>query len=195
MVRIFGAILAFVVGRLLAVRRTHVVAALETAGVSAPDRIADRMYRSLGMGMGELFGLTVAPRSSLDRIDLSHIERRWLESDRGVVILTAHTGNWDLLACAATRLVALTVVTKHLSIRFLDRIWQRLRATRGVKLVSQGRAAGGAGKALARGEVVAFMIDQTPERERATIVAPLLGRPARGDFAPAVIAMRARGRI
>jgi lauroyl/myristoyl acyltransferase len=44
-----------------------------------------------------------------------------------VVLATAHTGNWDLLACAAAEQAPLTVVTKHLRRRLALYTWIELR--------------------------------------------------------------------
>lgn len=113
-------------------------------------------------------------------------------SGRGALVLTAHTGNWDLVACALASRTPLTVVTKRLSVSWLDRLWQGLRARRGVGLVGEGEAARHVTSALARGELVAMMVDQAPLRRRAVTTVPFLGAPAAVDLAPALLAMRAR---
>jgi Kdo2-lipid IVA lauroyltransferase/acyltransferase len=190
-----AAVLAFVVGDLLRVRRSHVTAAMRRAGLADSESLARAMYRSLARGLWELVWLAFRPRRPLgDLVALdAELLRRVRGSDgRGAVIATAHTGNWDLLACAAAERAPLTVVTKHLSIGWLDRLWQGVRARRGVRLISAGSAARGALRALGRGELVAALVDQAPERQRATIVVDFLGAPARVDLAPALLALRAR---
>jgi Kdo2-lipid IVA lauroyltransferase/acyltransferase len=154
------------------------------------------MYRSLGRALFELAGMALSPRARLaERVSIDERALSLLERGRGVVVATAHTGNWDLLACAAAEKVPLTVVTKRLGVRLLDRLWQRARARRGVRLVGAGRVAQDAGVALARGEVVAMMIDQAPERERGVVAAMFMGQRASVDLAPALLAMRARAPI
>jgi KDO2-lipid IV(A) lauroyltransferase len=126
---------------------------------------------------------------------------------RGAVLATAHTGNWDLAACAVAAHAPLTVVTKRLSIGFLDRLWQGARRARGVRLVQAGGAARAIAAALRRGDLVAMLIDQAPEqhravigvpfaqpprRNRAVIRVPFLGAPALVDLSPALAALRAR---
>jgi KDO2-lipid IV(A) lauroyltransferase len=122
---------------------------------------------------------------------------------RGVVVATAHTGNWDLAACAAARWLArepgvggpLHVVTKRLRMASLDASWQRLRADRGVALVDAAGAVPRVRAALAAREVVALLIDQVPERRSGVATFPFLGAPARHDMAPAILAARARAPI
>ncbi|HLV22517.1 MAG TPA: lysophospholipid acyltransferase family protein [Polyangiaceae bacterium] len=192
----FGALLAFLAGRVLRVRRAHVVGSIERSGLRDAERIADGMYRSLGRGVAELLELLLRPKRSLGaEVDLSAASAcvdALRRSGRGIVVATAHTGNWDLVACAAAERVPLTVITKHLSQRTLDRIWQGLRRGRGVRLLAAGHAATGATAALRRGELVAMLIDQAPERVRGTTIASFFGRPVRVDLSPALLAARAR---
>lgn len=184
--RLLGAILAFLVGDVVGVRRRHVVGAMARAGIDDPEAIASAMYRSLGTGVFELlFARSLTARVKLDPRALEHIQAR------GAVVATAHTGSFDLVACAAAERVPLTVVTKRLSLGPVDRLWQWLRRGRGVKLATAGSAARAARQALARHEAVAMLIDQAPERARATVITPFLGQPARVDLAPALLAARA----
>lgn len=189
--------LGFVVGRLLGVRREHVMRSMVRADVDP--RHATRMYRSLGTGVFELVAVA-SSRASLvpERMQLASVEAKIEElrgRGRGVVVATAHTGNWDLLACAAAERVPLSVVTKRLSVGLLDRIWQATRRRRNVKLVQAGNAAKPLLRALGNNEVVAMLVDQAPERKRATSLVPFLGAAARVDLAPALIAARARAPI
>jgi KDO2-lipid IV(A) lauroyltransferase len=84
------------------------------------------------------------------------------------------------------------VITKHLSIGILDRLWQGVRRRSGVALISAGGAARPALATLRRGGLVAMLIDQRPGRTRATARVPFLGQTAEVDLAPALLAMRAR---
>lgn len=191
--RALGGLLAFVVGRVLAVRRSHVMDALARAGIADRRRVANGMYRSLGQGLCELVALGVSPVRALGaRVLIDEDVRALLTPGRGLVVATAHTGNWDMLACAAAQRLPLTVVTKRLSLGWLDRFWQRTRARYGVRWVSVGTAAHVARRALARGEAVAMLIDQAPERSRAQLLMPFLNQLAEVDLAPALVAMRAR---
>jgi KDO2-lipid IV(A) lauroyltransferase len=160
---------------------------MRRAGVAEAARTARAMYRSLGIGVVELATLWVAPRRELSRVE-------WPAAlpSTAAVVATAHTGNWDVVACAVASRAPLTVITKHLSIGLLDRLWQGVRRRSGVSLVSAGAAAGPALAALRRGGLVAMLIDQRPERIRATARISFLGQLADVDLAPALLALRAR---
>ncbi len=183
-------VLAWIAGTVLRIRRAHVIASMTRAGVAQPARAADAMYRSLGRGLVELLALAVGRRARAD-IDTSVLDALRARG-RGVVIATAHTGNWDLVACALAERVPLTVVTKRLSVGLIDRVWQGLRAARGIALVGVGGAARATAGALGRNEAVAMLVDQAPDRDRAVIAVAFLGATAWVDLAPALVAMRAR---
>jgi KDO2-lipid IV(A) lauroyltransferase len=150
------------------------------------------MYRALGASAMEFLWMAVAGERALRRvhIDAGSVDawRGALARGRGVVVAASHTGNWDLAACAIAREVDLTVVTKHLSVRWLDRIWQTARASLGVRLVGADGALGVCRDALRTGGVVAMMIDQVPASARGAVVVDFLGRPALADRAPAALA-------
>jgi Kdo2-lipid IVA lauroyltransferase/acyltransferase len=195
----FGAALGMLAGSVLRIRRRHVEGSLQAAGIAPAASIARRMYTSLGTGVFELLWLAGRPGDALDdRFTMTpaggEALARAAARGRGVVVATAHTGNWDVSACGATRWIAralglrVTVVTKRLSWRALDRYWQHLRAERGVRLVDAPGAA-------AAGGVVALLVDQAPERASGVATLSFMGRPARHDLAPALLAARAKAPI
>jgi Kdo2-lipid IVA lauroyltransferase/acyltransferase len=201
-----GAAIGLLAGSLLRIRRRHVEASLKAAGVAPASVIARQMYRSLGAGLVELLWLAGREPAEVDRrFEMSPRAAEALRDaarlGKGVIVATAHTGNWDLSACASARWLAenlgasLTVVTKQLSWRALDRYWQRLRAERGVTLVPAEGAASEVRRALAEGGVVALLVDQAPERASGVTTLPFFGRPAKHDLAPAILAARAKAPV
>lgn len=192
--RPLGALLGWLVGSCLRVRRRHVERSMARAGVASGR--ASEMYQRLGRGVFELLWLSLPGRRRLDGVveidpELSSL----LKEGRGFVVATAHTGNWDLTACAAARMLQardrrLLVVTKHFSHGWLDRLWQGLRRKYGVELVSAGGVWGRARHELPRGNVVAMMIDQAPERFKGSARGSFFGRPCALDLAPSLLAGR-----
>jgi len=198
--RPLGAALGFLAGSVLRIRRRHVEASLCAAGLAA-ETLASRVYASLGAGVFELLWLAGRPPEAVDRYfsvspeAAAALTRARADVGRGVVVATAHSGNWDLAACAMARRIApatLTVITKRLSWKALDRTWQSLRAARGVVLVEAEGATAAARAALGAGGVVAMMVDQVPERTSGVATFPFLGKAARHDLAPLLLAARAR---
>jgi len=188
--RVPGALLGVVAGSLLRIRRRQVEEAMRRAGLEGVPTTARRMYASLGRALFEFLWMVGRRASPVFAVRLTDRAKTAL-ARRGVVIATAHTGNWDLVACAAAQAhVPLTVVTKRLSVQWLDRLWQSERASRGIELLSGDGVFGRAIESIGRGRGVAVLIDQAPERSSAVIEAPFLGQKARCDMMAALLAAR-----
>jgi KDO2-lipid IV(A) lauroyltransferase len=175
----------------LRIRRRHVEAAMQRAGIPSPRRAAAAMYRALGTSAFEFLWLAARRRVDLHARILPDSRPIWdaaLARGRGVVVAASHTGNWDLAACAMAREVELLVVTKRLRARGLDAFWQTTRAAQGVTLVEARGALARAREVLARKGAVALMIDQVPDRSRHAVQVEFLGATAFVDRAPAVLA-------
>jgi KDO2-lipid IV(A) lauroyltransferase len=190
--RVLGAVIAFVAFDLLRIRRRHAVASLSRAGLGGV-AVARRAYRSLGTGIFEL--LWMSGGRSIDglvRVDGWDRFEAAKARNKGVIVVTAHTGNWDLAACACASRTPLAVVTKRLSMRGLDAFWQSSRAARGLSLLAapDGRIYEPVRALLARGGSVALLVDQDPERTTSVIEAPFLGETALHDTFAATIAAR-----
>lgn len=202
-----GIAVGLLAGSVLRIRRRQVEASLRASGVEPASSIARGVYLSLGVGLLELLWLAGRAKEAIDaRFEMApraaDALREAAALGRGVVVATAHTGNWDLSACASARWIAanlggakLTVVTKRLSWKALDRYWQRLRAERGVILVDAEGAASAVRAALRAGGVVALLVDQAPERWSGVASLPFFGRPAKHDLAPAILAARAKAPV
>src|SRR6266542_3122671 len=192
--RRLGAAVGAFAGSILRIRRRHVERSIRRAGLADPPAAARAMYSSLGTALLEFLwiaGRGVPPESC---VRLTERASAALRRYRGALIVaTAHTGNWDLLACVAAREhVPLTVITKRLSVRWLDRFWHGVRRLQGIELLSGEALFARASGALARGRAVALLIDQAPERSSAAIEANFMGQRARCDLMPALLAARTR---
>ncbi len=165
---------------------------MRAAGIDAPEREARAFYAELGVSAIEFLQLALRGPRALSHVEIDGPSRaRWrdaLATNRGVVVAASHTGNWDLAACAVAREVELLVVTKHLSVRWLDRFWQSTRAALGVRLADAAGAMARARETLRRGGAVAMMIDQAPSRAQNAVTVEFLGRTAHADRAAAALA-------
>jgi len=192
LVRVLGALLGILAGSVLRIRRAHVEGAMRAAGVAQPARQARGMYASLGASVFEFLWMALRGPRALEHAAIEQeSETRWraaLGRGGGVVVAASHTGNWDLAACAIASRGELLVVTKRLSVGWLDRFWQSTRAALGVRLADASGALGPCRDVLRRGGAVAMMIDQVPSSPRHAVPVEFLGRPALADRAPAVLA-------
>jgi len=157
-------------------------------------RIARETFRHVAVTVVELFWLTPRRRPRLDDIvevrGLEHYERI-RDQGRGVIALTAHLGNWDLLACSQGAAgVPLSIVTKELSSRGLNRFWMERRAAMNVKLLPAQGSMLSILRALRKAEVVGLVVDQRTPKSEGGKPLPFFGSPALTTLAPHVLAAR-----
>lgn len=139
------------------------------------EAVVRAMYLHLGRSAFELLAL---PRvaATLVMEGREHVDEA-LAVGRGVVLLTAHLGNWEVLVHAARGFgPPVTVLTKRMSAGWAESAWRALRRGGATLLHERGTGHRVRG-ALARGEVVAFVLDQH-EPSRGALRAPFMGRMA-----------------
>ncbi|MCS6770562.1 MAG: lysophospholipid acyltransferase family protein [Kiritimatiellae bacterium] len=139
-----------------------------------------RVYQNLAVNYVEVirwFGGRDAELDAMVRADgMEHVERA-RERGRGVLVLTAHLGNWDLLGPWAARRVPLTIITKELKNAGANRYWQEARARIGLKLLPAHGSYRACLATLKRGEFLGFILDQNMTRDEGIFV-DFFGRPA-----------------
>lgn len=80
---------------------------------------------------------------------------------RGVLMLTAHVGNWELGGLVlGLRGVPITTVFRPFGIAHLDRLFADQRAARGIRAIPLGRAVRGLIEAVRRGDAAALLGDR-----------------------------------
>jgi Kdo2-lipid IVA lauroyltransferase/acyltransferase len=156
-------------------------------------RLCRRSFEHLGMNLVEACMFYFRPPSRL----LSRVEFRGVEhldaagaGGRGMVLLTAHLGNWELLA--ASHVLCgwpLSVMVRPLDSPLLDGIVERLRLRSGVELIAKRRGFQDALDALRRGRMVGILLDQNASRREGVFV-PFFGTPASTSRGLALIALR-----
>jgi len=113
-----------------------------------------------------------------------------LARGRGVMIVSAHYGGWEVAGIALmSRLREVRTVTRPLDNEYLERDLSRLRARTGAEIVDRRRAARALYKALSDNRVVILLPDQAVQPREGVLV-PFLGHAAWTTDAPAKMALR-----
>ena len=166
---------------------------------------AREVFVHLGRGLAELVLLLGRRRGELlERVEvegLEHVEKAERESATGgVVMVTAHYGNWELACARIVEMgIPISVVYRRLPHPVLDQMLLGVRAA-GQRLGEQpaileqipmGRAGTRFVRALEAGRKVLVLLDQDARREEGVFVS-FFGRPASTRSGPLALAA-ARG--
>jgi KDO2-lipid IV(A) lauroyltransferase len=109
---------------------------------------------------------------------------------KGVILLTGHFGNWELLGVTLANLgFPLHVVARRLDNPFLNSWVIRRRTMTGNTVIEKNQATKAVLTLLKSGEVVAFLLDQDTKSGDGVFV-PFFNRPACTSKSVAVIALR-----
>jgi len=127
-------------------------------------QILKSMYRHLGMNVAEELRLVSLSNAYLE----DHI--RWenetpiktvLNAGKGMLVLTGHMGNWDLLCSIAPKFnYPTTIITKNIKNTAINTVWMEIRNRFGLKFVPAHNSYRQCLSALRKNEIVGFAIDQ-----------------------------------
>lgn len=158
------------------------------------DRLAGEVFRELGRNAVDLARLERISGKELDALvqvsGYSRLERA-IQSGKGVIGITAHLGNWELLSSyLGNRGIPLTVLARPLFDRRLDERLVRLRARYGVRSIVAGET-GWIRETIRRlqnREMIGILMDLHSRSGR--LETRFLGRPARAITGPVRLAGR-----
>jgi len=180
-----GNALGWIFGSVIRHRRRDAFDALRRSfpEKTAPEirAIVNGMYRNFGVNLIEILRLA---GGSLDEFkDRIAIEGREtvdmaLQRGKGVFILTAHFGNWDLLGMFTVKHgYKLTIISKDLKNKTVNAMWMMLRDKFGVGIIPAHNSARASLKVLKRNELIGFILDQNRPLDQGIFV-DFFGRPA-----------------
>jgi KDO2-lipid IV(A) lauroyltransferase len=137
---------------------------LTMAGFHEPGRIVNGMFASLARVVATFARFPGLDKSNIDR----YIRYDGLENfeaarahGKGVLIATAHFGNWELSAFAHALMTApMNIVVRPLDNVRVDALVERYRALSGNRIITKRDAARDILRALKNGEAVGILIDQ-----------------------------------
>jgi KDO2-lipid IV(A) lauroyltransferase len=170
--------------------RRHVAIGMKNLSIAFPERseaerrrILRASYINLGKGGAEyvrlagFFHLRLRERVRYERFHYwDEVARKY--PGKGMVVLSAHFGNFELLACAHA-MHGYPISLVHHTQRFLagDALMTFARERCGVEILRKHSAARAVLKALRSGDMVGIPFDQNAKRSEAVWV-PFFGEPA-----------------
>ena len=179
-------------------RRRIVLAGLrqafgDTLEAPAVERLARDNFRHYGTVLAELLRLPgLSDRALLDRFEITGLEhvRTAIGRGHGLIVMTAHVGNWEYLAAAQAALdLDIAVITRHAHQHGVDRFWQNLRRARGIRFLDNYRSLRDVLRRLREGGAVGMSIDQNEGGTTGARV-DFFGREAGTVKAPALLSVR-----
>ena len=121
-------------------------------------------------------------------VNLDHLDAA-LEAGKGALVLTAHLGNYDLLAMAVARKgYPVTIVSKPLRNKAVEGVWMEERSASGLKVCLHRNTLREILTALKSNGVVGFVLDQHARLDGVRV--DFFGRPASTLRSLAVLAER-----
>lgn len=156
-------------------------------------RIARRSLHSLATVFLEILTLRYLSDDAIDRwLVVENVELLQTIGESGALLLSAHVGNWELLALGASTIagVPFSVVVKDQND---GSELERTRTSRGNRLIPTGRGAREASMLLRKGGVVAMLADQSATEDEHVV--SMFGIATYSYSAPARLALRFRPRV
>jgi KDO2-lipid IV(A) lauroyltransferase len=167
-------------------RRLIALANLDTAFGDTKSRaekhkIARKSYENFGATALSLFWSPRLTRENLEKIacfdesEVAHVRKL---SQRGVIYVAFHFGNWEILGVATAHLIGpLHVVAQDMKNARLTDVFNGLRAASGNRIVPKKYAVPKLWKALRRGEAVALLVDFNTRPHEGAVWANYFGLP------------------
>jgi len=179
--------------RLVQVGRRNLALALPEVPAAERRRILRRLYTHLGRQMAEFCLFPSNRKEQLPELmateGLEHYRAAQAQG-RGVLVLTAHLGAWELSSFGhSLQGYPMKFVVRPLDNAPLNRLVNHYRGLHGNQPIAKGEFARGLLQAMAANQTVGILLDQNSSPPQGVFV-PFFGRPACTALGPAKIALR-----
>lgn len=157
------------------------------------EKIAQRVFANLGMMFFEFMKMPWIKRPGIEAmVEFKGLDRleKAIHKGRGVLLVTAHYGNWELLhAALGHRGYSLELVVRKMDSPAVEEFVRWARTRSGVKIVYKVKAMLPLVRRLNANAVAMILVDQNTMRKEGVFV-DFFGVPASTNKGPALLAQK-----
>lgn len=175
--------------------RSRTIDNLDTAfgdskSIEEKKAIARQVFENMGKNLAEVAALSKFNRGNIDRyIACKGIEivERFIRQGKGGIVLSAHFGNWELLAhYFAIKGYSVNVIARRVRMEQFERFLDRVRKHHGVNILYRDASANDVLAILKKNEFIGMMPDQDMDSVSGVFV-DFFGKKAFTPNGPAIL--------
>ena len=163
----FGFILADIVFKFIPIRKKHIISSLTKAFPNKTQKeineIAKDVYKQFVCTVVEIIFVSKMSDKQLKNFvnfENIYLVENSIKQGKGAIMLSAHFGNWEMLAISFAKRYPLSVIVAKQENPYFDEMINGIRSNRGYKTIYKEVAPIGVLRALKRKEFVAILADQ-----------------------------------
>ncbi len=191
---IFGRLIALFIPKRVQIASRNLSQAFPDKSSSWVNETTNGCFRNLGIVLLEILLLRTISKSKLNKyIRFNHLElvEELAKQNLGILMLSGHLGNWEILALGGGIQVPLPIimVVEPQRNKYMSNDMYRMRTKFGNMTTSRYQAAREIVNAIKKNQIVALLVDQSATSNK-DIFVDFFGRPAATYEAPASLALR-----
>jgi len=154
-------------------------------------KLTKKVYQNMVQTFVEILNLTKVDKKYAEHyVGLERFDRvqKAVDSGKGVIFLTAHFGDWELLSLKSAMVgLPILVLVREQKMKRLNGLLNRLRESKGCKVVRKGMETKQIIRALRSGEIVGILSDQDAGKKGTFVT--FFGRPTSTHSGPVEMAL------
>jgi KDO2-lipid IV(A) lauroyltransferase len=158
----------------------------------SPETLVKEYFIGLGRSIAELSMLMLNRKAVFNNIVFEGTDnyKKAVAEGKGVIIITGHCGNWELMSIAASyKMGPSLIVARAQRNIYLEKILKRVREMCGITIIPKEGALRASLATLKKGGTVGFLIDQSVFESEA-VVTDFFGEKVYALKTPAMLALK-----
>ncbi|MDP1758329.1 MAG: lysophospholipid acyltransferase family protein, partial [Thermodesulfovibrionales bacterium] len=154
---------------------SHAISISET-----PEKIIRDNFRNLGRSLSEIIKIYYgAGRKIIESVEIEGTENVYKAKTkvRGILFITAHCGNWELMVAASAKLLPSSGIARKIKNPYINKFIEKVRQRYGTSVIYKKGALKAVMKVLKNNESVGILMDQAVLSDEGYVI-DFLGRGA-----------------